>query len=120
MPSCSARLASVRLISWATSVEPVKITPLMRLSAVRAAPTTSPRPGSSCSAARGVPASRNSSTARQAINGVCSAGLASTTLPAARAAATWPVKIASGKFHGLMQLTGPSASALLEPRICTA
>ena len=32
--------------------------------------------------------------------GVCSAGLASTGLPAASAAATWPVKIASGKFHG--------------------
>ena len=29
-------------------------------------------------------------------------------LAAASAAATWPVKIASGKFHGLMQTTGPS------------
>jgi hypothetical protein len=26
-----------------------------------------------------------------------------------------PVKIASGKFHGLMQVTGPSASVLVEP-----
>jgi hypothetical protein len=43
-----------------------------------------------------------------AISGVCSAGLASTTLPAPRAAATWPVKMASGKFQGLMQTTGPS------------
>ena len=57
-----------------------------------------------------MPAWWNSSTARCAISGVCSAGLASTTLPAASAAATWPVKIASGKFHGLMQVTGPSAS----------
>ena len=31
-----------------------------------------------------------------------------TALPAASAAATWPVKIASGKFHGLMQATTPS------------
>ncbi|MCY1455840.1 hypothetical protein D9M71_730070 [compost metagenome] len=47
-------------------------------------------------------------TAWAAINGVCSAGLASTVLPAASAAATWPLKIASGKFHGLMHTTGPS------------
>ncbi len=39
--------------------------------------------------------------------GVCAAGLASTELPAASAAATWPVKIASGKFHGEMQTNGP-------------
>ena len=49
-------------------------------------------------------------TASAATSGVCSAGLASTGLPAASAAATWPVKIASGKFHGLMQTTGPSGT----------
>ena len=43
------------------------------------------------------------------MSGVSSAGLASTGLPATKAAATWPVKMASGKFHGLMQTTGPSA-----------
>jgi hypothetical protein len=37
-----------------------------------------------------------------AISGVCSAGLASTALPAISAAAIWPVKMASGKFHGLI------------------
>ena len=66
------------------------------------APTVSPRPGSSCSASRGTPAARSTRTASAATSGVCSAGLASTGLPAASAAATWPVKIASGKFHGLM------------------
>jgi hypothetical protein len=35
-----------------------------------------------------------------AISGVCSAGFASTLLPAASAAAICPVKIASGKFQG--------------------
>jgi hypothetical protein len=44
-----------------------------------------------------------------AISGVCSAGFASTALPAASAAAIWPVKIASGKFHGLMQAKTPRA-----------
>ena len=43
--------------------------------------------------------------------GVCSAGLASTALPAASAAAIWPVKIASGKFHGAMQANGAAAAA---------
>ena len=55
-----------------------------------------------------MPASCRRRTACAAISGVSSAGLASTGLPAASAAATWPVKIASGKFHGLMQTTGPS------------
>src|ERR1044071_3629794 len=41
------------------------------------------------------------------MSGVCSAGLAITALPDARPAATWPVKMASGKFHGLMQAKTP-------------
>jgi hypothetical protein len=56
---------------------------------------------------RGTPAARSSSTARAAISGACSAGLAMTALPAASAAATWPVKIASGKFQGEMQTMMP-------------
>ena len=39
--------------------------------------------------------------------GVCPAGLANTALPAASAAATCPVKIASGKFHGEMHANTP-------------
>ena len=48
-----------------------------------------------------------SSIASAAISGVCSAGLAIAALPAASAAATGPMKIASGKFHGLMQANTP-------------
>ena len=55
----------------------------------------------------GTPASCSSATARAAISGVCSAGFASTALPAASAAVTWPRKIASGKFHGEMQAKMP-------------
>ena len=62
----------------------------------------------------GTPASCSSRTAAAAISGVCSAGLATTALPAASAAATWPVKIASGKFHGLMQTNTP------RPRWCSS
>ncbi len=39
--------------------------------------------------------------------GVWGAGLATTVLPAISAAATWPVKIASGKFHGEMAAKTP-------------
>ena len=104
------RAARLRWMSRATSVEPVKITPRTRGSATSAAPTSSPVPGNSCSTAGGMPAAWKIRTARAAISGVCSAGLASTGLPAASAAATSPTKIASGKFHGLMQATGPGGA----------
>ncbi|MNH28809.1 hypothetical protein D3C79_890000 [compost metagenome] len=107
-PWPSRRPARLRLRMPATSVEPVNITPLILLSPTRLAPTVSPRPGSSCTTPVGTPASWRMRTAWAAISGVCSAGLASTVLPAARAAATWPLNIASGKFHGLMHTTGPS------------
>ena len=42
-----------------------------------------------------------------AIREVCSAGLAITAFPAARLAATCPVKIAKGKFQGEIQRTFP-------------
>ena len=54
-----------------------------------------------------MPASCSSRTAAAAASGVCSAGLATTELPAASAAAIWPVKIASGKFHGEIQAKTP-------------
>ena len=51
----SLRLARFWLIKRATSVEPVKITPLMRSSCVSAAPT-SPAPNTSCNTSTGTPA----------------------------------------------------------------
>ena len=42
-----------------------------------------------------------------AIKEVGSAGLAKTVFPATNAATTCPIKIASGKFHGLIQAIGP-------------
>jgi hypothetical protein len=55
---------------------------------------------------------------RWATRGVCSAGLAATVLPATSAATTWPAKMASGKFHGLMHTNTPRPcrrSTLLSP-----
>ena len=110
MASGAAVSASWRSIIFATSVEPVKQTPAMRGSAVSGAPTDGPSPGKSWITSSGTPASRSSATARAAISGVCSAGLAMTALPVTSAAAIWPVKIASGKFHGEMQTIAPRAS----------
>ena len=110
--------ASARLIRRATAVEPVKQTPAVRTSATSAAPTVSPGPCSSSKASAGTPASCSNATMRCATAGVCSAGFAATVLPATSAAATWPVKIASGKFHGLMQTNTPrpcSRSSLRSP-----
>ena len=42
------------------------------------------------------------------MRGVCSADLARTALPADNAAAIWPVKIASGKFHGDIHVNIPT------------
>ena len=111
-PSGFRRSASVAWMLRATSVEPVNSTPRVRASATSDAPTVAPSPGSSCSAPCGTPAACRWRTDSAAISGVCSAGLASTTLPAASAAATWPVKMASGKFHGLMHATGPSGTCV--------
>ena len=55
----------------------------------------------------GTPASCSTRTIAWAISGVGRAGLAMTVLPAISAAVTCPAKIASGKFHGLMQTNTP-------------
>ena len=82
-----------------------------RLNRVRGVATSAapirPSPGRKHSASAGTPAWCNSWMACAATSGVCSAGLATTVLPAASAAAIWPTKMASGKFHGLMQTNTP-------------
>ena len=92
--------ASARLIARATSVEPVKATPATRGSATSAAPTRAVARRRDAARSAGTPASCSSRTASKAISGVCSAGLATTLLPATSAAAIWPMKMASGKFQG--------------------
>ncbi len=114
-PSASSLPASAACSRRATAVEPVKSTPRTRASATSAAPTVSPAPGRNCSAAPGTPARCSRRTACAATSGVCAAGLASTVQPAASAAATCPQKMASGKFHGLMQTTGPTARGCRVP-----
>ena len=102
-----SRAAKARLIICAVSVPPVKTTPVIRGSEVSTLPTVGPSPGSSWTTSRGMPASWSSSITRCATIDVCSAGLASTVLPATAAATIWPQKIATGKFQGLMAANTP-------------
>ena len=109
MASGAAVSASCRSISLATSVEPVKQTPAMRGSAVSGAADRRAVAGQKLEHVF-----RHAGLAQQfdgaaAISGVCSAGLAMTELPVTSAAAIWPVKMASGKFHGEMQTMAPRA-----------
>ena len=90
----------------AVSLEPVKATPSMRVSLTSAAPTAPP-PGSRCRALGGTPASCSSCVGEEGGDRRLFGGLGETALPAASAAAIWPVKMASGKFHGEMQAKAP-------------
>ena len=98
--------ASAIWIFAAVSVPPVNATPAIP-GWFTSAPPMSPAPNTSCSASGGTPQACSRSTAIFAMRGVCSAGFASTVLPASRAAETWPMKIASGKFQGLMHTNTP-------------
>ncbi len=100
------RSESAFWIAQAVSLEPVKAMPPTRGSLTRALPTLG-LPVSRCRTSAGTPASCSSVVAKYAAIGVCSAGFASTVFPVARAAATWPVKIANGKFQGEMQAKTP-------------
>jgi hypothetical protein len=96
--------AIVRLIRWAVAVDPVKHTPPMRASPVRTGPSTDPAPGNSCSACGARPP-RASGARRHARKALLSLPvLPARHCPPPSAAAIWPVKIASGKFHGEMQV----------------
>ena len=100
------------------AVEPVKATPASAGCVSATAPNGGPSAGVSCSTSRGTPALCSTRVMACAISGVAGAGFATTALPAMSAAVIWPVKIASGKFHGLMHTNTPrplSASVLCSP-----
>ena len=102
----------------AVAVEPVKATPASAGCVRATSPKGGPSAGVSCSTAAGTPASCSSRVMACAMSGVAGAGFATTALPATSAAVICPVKIASGKFHGLMQTNTPrpwSESVLRSP-----
>ncbi len=101
-----ATSAAMRSSSRPTGPEPVKA--IVATSGWRAsAAPASPSPGSSAIAPAGTPPARNASTTRKAQPGACSAGLSTTVLPVASAAAVMPSGIASGKFHGAITAQTP-------------
>ncbi|MNY44319.1 hypothetical protein D3C86_1793350 [compost metagenome] len=92
-----------------TGVEPVKAILAMRLLVARASPASRPKPWTMFSTPAG---SRSAiSSAKTMIDsGVCSAGLSTMQLPAARAGASFQAAISSGKFHGMICPTTPRGS----------
>ena len=93
-----------------TAVDPVNAilsTPGWRSSA---SPTTWPLPVTTLSTPSGTPASVSSWAMKSALSGVSSAGLWTTTLPAARAAAILVLDRMSGKLNGVMAATTPTGS----------
>lgn len=119
-PCASKRPAMLRCRMPATSVGPVNITPRTRASFTSAAPTLFPWPGSSCTVRLG------NASFQQDAHCLCGHQRGflgwfsqhSALLPAANAAAIWPVKIASGRFHGLMHTTGPSGRWCTWAMVC--
>ena len=98
--------AAVRRMSSPTGPLPVNAIVWTSRWRTSAAPT-SPSPGRSASASGGTPASRSAWTTIRPQPGDCSAGLSTTVLPVASPAATIPVGIATGKFHGEITATTP-------------
>ncbi|MNN80136.1 hypothetical protein D3C81_1968410 [compost metagenome] len=92
-----------------TGVEPVKAILAIRLLVARASPASRPKPWTMFSTPGG---SRSpiSSTSTVMPSGVCSAGLSTTQLPAARAGASFHAAIRIGKFQGMICPTTPSGS----------
>mmetsp|Transcript_2912 Transcript_2912/g.9114 ORF Transcript_2912/g.9114 Transcript_2912/m.9114 type:complete len:239 (-) Transcript_2912:141-857(-) len=102
-----SRAARVRLMARAVSEEPVKTTPSTRASATRRGPMVLSGSARCERTWGGTPARRKTSTAWAATSGVCGADLATTALPATRAAATGPAKRARPKFQGLIAAKTP-------------
>ena len=72
-------------------------------------PASTPKPLTTLSTPSGSRSAMSSTTLR-IDHGVCSAGLRTTQLPAARAGASFHVAMRMGKFHGMIWPTTPSGS----------
>ena len=101
--------AAARMIARPVALSPVNVMRCTRGSRVSASPTSSgPNPCTTFSTPGGRPASSASSPSREAVIGLCSAGLSTTVFPNASAGATFQLASISGKFHGLMATATPA------------
>src|SRR5262245_23704876 len=110
LPPVSANRCIVgllRSISAAVEVPPVRTTASTPSCETRREPTVPPLQSANCSAGLRTPARQKHLHNSYAIRTVSDAGLRMTLLPAARAAATPPQGIASGKFQGETTTTTP-------------
>ena len=98
------------MTSLPTSLDPVKATVRTSGCVTSEAPAVSPKPLTTLSTPGGNPASSASSAMRMAVSGVCSAGLMTTALPAARAGPSFQAEIIRGKFQGTIAPTTPKGS----------
>ena len=112
--------AAARAICTPTGIDPVNAIVCTPGCGTSAAPA-SPSPGSSEIADAGTPPARSAWTSIRAQPGDCSAGLSTTALPVASAAAVIPHGIATGKFQGAITATtprGPYVISFRSPGTC--
>jgi len=101
-----ATLAACRPIA----VEPVNATRSTPGCLSSASPATDPVPVTTLTTPSGTPARCSSVAMNSADSGVSSAGLCTTTLPAASAGAIFELDRMSGKLNGVIAATTPSGS----------
>ena len=101
--------AAARTIERPTSVDPVNDTLSTSACSAIAAPTLGP-PVTTLTTPSGTPASAISSARRNAVSGVCSAGLTTQVFPHANAGASFHAVIISGKFQGTINPQTPTGS----------
>ena len=97
------------MISRPVVVSPVKAILEIRLDEASGLPASTPKPLTTLSTPAGS-RSPMSSISLRIDQGVCSAGLSTTALPAASAGASFQTAIRIGKFHGMIWPTTPSGS----------
>ena len=112
----SSRVTRLRLSTEAcriclpVAVEPVNETLSMAMWPAIAAPAVSPKPVTMLTTPPGSPVSARISPNRNAVSGVCSAGLRITVLPQASAGAIFQTAMVRGPFHGMIPAQTPSGS----------
>jgi hypothetical protein len=102
--------AAALTISFPSSVEPLNATLSTPGCAASAAPAVSPKPVITLTTPFRSPASCTSSASRAADSGVRSATFSTTVHPVASAGPSFHAAISSGKLHGMICPTTPTAS----------
>ncbi|MCY1303936.1 hypothetical protein D9M70_536680 [compost metagenome] len=101
-------------------VEPVKAMASTSPCRDSALPVSAPKPGSTLNTPSGMPASLASWAMRMAVSGERSDGLRITELPQASAGPSFQLAMSSGKFHGTITPTTPTASRVTRPNWSSA